>query len=229
MYPPILITGAARSGTSLVAGIVHFCGAWGGHSSNSTKWNKKGFFENLQIRELIIKPYLRTLGVDPLGQYPLPNVDSLAPCPNIAQRVEFIFKTQGYTGQKCFFKGAKLCLVWPVFHADFPDSKWIIVRRDDADIVNSCMQTSFMRKLKTEAEWQEWVDHHKERFREMHDSEMQVKEVWPKKFLEGDFSEIKEVIEWVGLDWNEKRVHEFINPKLYHRGKKSWQESPQQK
>jgi len=209
----------------MTAGIVHFCGAWGGHTCGSTQWNKKGQFENLQIRELIIKPYLRSMGVDPLGQDPLPDVNNLMPCPDLARRIEFILKTQDYHGQRWFFKGAKMCLIWPVFHAAFPDAKWLIVRRDDEDIVNSCLRTRFMHKREGIDGWSAWVDEHKKRFAEMLDSEMQAREVWPKKFLENDFAEMRSAIDWLGLEWNENRVRDFIDPKLFHKGAKSWQES----
>ena len=39
---PILITGAARSGTSMSAGVVSLCGAWGGELSGPNVYNKKG-------------------------------------------------------------------------------------------------------------------------------------------------------------------------------------------
>ena len=77
MNPPILITGCARSGTSLVAGIINMRGAFGGKMSGPNMNNAKGMFENARIRNDIVKPYYRSIGVDPLGQYPLPDIESL--------------------------------------------------------------------------------------------------------------------------------------------------------
>jgi len=63
------------------------------------------------------------------------------------------------------------------------------------------------------------VDYHKERFEEMKaEAGVQVKEVWPTKFVGGDFAEIREVVEWLGLDWNEEAVMDFVSPELW-RGK----------
>ena len=70
---PILITGCARSGTSLVAGIFNICGAFGGEISGPTIYNKKGIFENAFIREMLVKPWLENVGADPMGQSPLPD------------------------------------------------------------------------------------------------------------------------------------------------------------
>lgn len=66
---PILITGCARSGTSMVAGVINMCGAFGGSMSGPNHNNAKGMFENARVRNNIVKPYLRQLHVDPLGQF----------------------------------------------------------------------------------------------------------------------------------------------------------------
>ena len=42
MKNPIIITGCARSGTSLTAGVINICGAGGGEMSGATIYNKKG-------------------------------------------------------------------------------------------------------------------------------------------------------------------------------------------
>lgn len=74
---PILITGCARSGTSMTAGIFHTCGVWGGVMGGANRYNKKGTFENSAIRQSIVKLFLKEIGVDPLGQNPLPDINSL--------------------------------------------------------------------------------------------------------------------------------------------------------
>ena len=68
---PIIITGCARSGTSLIAGTMHLCGAWVGNVTGPTSWNRKGQFENEFIRDRLVKPYLKSINMDPMGQDPL--------------------------------------------------------------------------------------------------------------------------------------------------------------
>lgn len=218
--PPILLTGAARSGTSMTAGILYLCGAFGGAMSGPTQYNKRGMFENANIRNKIVKPYLRRLGVDPLGQRPLPDVSSLTPYRSLRSSVCAIMQKEGYKKGPWFYKGAKLCLIWPIWHKAFPKAKWIIVRRSDEDIINSCLHTGFMRGYSTSEGWQYWVDEHKKRISEMKHSGMDVCEVWPSKFVAGDTSEIRGIVEDCGLLWNEDAVTDFITPALWSQRRK---------
>ncbi len=213
---PILITGCARSGTSMTAGIIDICGAFGGRTSGPTKYNKKGMFENGMIRNNIVKPYLRHIGADPLGQDPLPKLSQLVSLRNLREQVVMhVCAVHGYKGGHWYYKGAKMCLMWPIWHDAFQDAKWIIVRRSDEGIINSCMKTGFMSRRTTPESWQEWIDTHKARFQEMKEKGLQIREVWPTKFIEGDFSEIQSVIEWLDLEWKDSEVREFIDPTLW--------------
>jgi len=226
MNEPILITGCARSGTSLIAGIINQSGAFGGNMSGPNSNNPKGMFENARIRNSIVKPYFRSIDVDPLGQYPLPDVTDL-PIPTAwRSRVEEIIQHEGYKDGPWMYKGAKMCLHWPVWHYAFPKAKWIIVRRKDEDIVNSCMRTGFMRAFhnpnnlkavgaRNEKEgWQWWVDQHKARFREMMDEGLNLAVIWPQHMIDGDYSQVKNRLEWLRLEWS-LDVPEFIEPKLW--------------
>lgn len=225
-FQPILITGCARSGTSMTAGVVNLCGAFGGKMAGSTIYNRKGMFENTEIRERITKPYLNNIGADPLCQDILPDIETAWKTAyewkeknNLLQRQMLrIMEKQGYVEGKWFYKGAKMCLLWPMWAYAFPLAKWIVVRRKSEDIVNSCLRTGFMRKRETVKEWSEWVNIHEKRFREMENFRLQVKEIWPQKMINGDFSEIREVIEWVGLEWKDEEVKRFISPELWNLG-----------
>lgn len=222
---PILITGAARSGTSLCAGVVHICGAWGGKLAGATKYNRKGMFENSTIRNEVVKPYLREIGCDPLGQDPLPNIDLIKDaCVLLTakwrNKVIDIMKGQGYPGGPWFYKGAKMCLMWPLWHTAFPQAQWIIVRRDSEDIVTSCLKTSFMRAFRTRSGWLQWVAEHEKRFEEMYDAKLKIQEVWPQRAINGDLTQMQMVINNLGLDWKFDKVKEFVEPSLWHKAKK---------
>lgn len=226
MKEPILITGCARSGTSLVAGAINICGAFGGDMSGPNRNNRKGMFENASIRNNMVKPYLRELGVDPMGQYPLPDVKTL-PIPNSWRiRVIDTMTVEGHTGGPWFYKGAKMCLMWPVWHYAFPMAKWVIVRRRTGDIINSCLRTGFMRAFSkpwvqravgvdNEADgWKWWVHQHEKRFVEMITKGLNVKVVWPERMVHGDYQQMMELIEWLGLSWSTE-VMSFVDPKLW--------------
>jgi len=223
---PILITGAARSGTSMVAGAINLCGAFGGNMAGPTGYNRKGMFENTRIRNQIVKPYLRRLGLDPLGQYPLPNVNNLVIPTDWRDRVERVMLQEGYKGGPWMYKGAKMCLMWPVWNYAFPSAKWIIVRRRTGDIVNSCVKTKFMRAFSNEQfrkavgasdekeGWIWWVRQHEKRFVEMIQVGLNCKVVWPERMVCGDYRQMMETIDWLGLEWNSE-VLSFIDPKLW--------------
>ena len=224
---PILITGCARSGTSMVAGCIHLCGAFGGNMSGPNSNNKKGMFENARIRNTICKPYLTTHGVDKLGQFPLPTTSKLTIPVDFRSKVERVFLEEGYTSGPYFYKGAKSCLFWPVWHFAFPNAKWVIVRRKSADIANSCVRTGFMKAFANtrncrvvgaadEREgWLWWVNQHLDRFREMMDAGLQIKIVWPERMVDGDYTQLRETIEWLGLEWRPQEVMNFIEPQLW--------------
>lgn len=220
-HEPILVTGAARSATSMIAGVLDRCGAWGGRMSGANQYNKKGMFENSDIRNGVTKPFLASIGACRMGQDPLPDIDL---CTKVAtergvelrDRVLSIIRGQGYLGTvKWFYKGAKMCLFWPVWNEAFPDATWIIVRRPDEDIISSCLTTAFMRKREGRSGWQAWLDVHKKRFREMADAGMNVTEVWSNEVVSGDFSALRTTVEGCGLSWDDDAVKEFVDPALY--------------
>lgn len=227
MKDPILITGAARSGTSMVAGIINICGAYGGNMSGANRNNAKGMFENARIRNTIVKPYYAKLGVDKLGQYPLPDVNNLPIPNNWRALVEQVMVDEGYTDGPWMYKGAKMCQHWPVWNYAFPNAKWIVVRRKTSDIVKSCSRTGFMRAFLNHAHqksvgvttetdgWIWWVREHEKRFVEMIQEGINVKVVWPERMVDGDYQQMKQAVEWLGLEWKEQEVVDFISPKLW--------------
>ena len=220
----ILVTGCARSGTSLVAGSLTLCGASGGKMAGATKHNRKGMFENLDIRNNIVKPILRQMGYDPMGQNPLPDPEQFKSLQDhvyadFAGRVVQTLKKQG-CGPNPMYKGAKMCLMWPLWHRAFPGARWVIVRRNPDDIVNSCLRTSFMRGHRTRAGWLGWVADHEKRFEEMFDAKLDVLEVWPQRAINGDLTELQMVANSLELVWDFNKVREFVTPSLWHRAKK---------
>ena len=223
---PIFITGCARSGTSLTAGIIDKSGIWGGNTCGPTPHNQKGQFENTEIRNRVIKGYLRFLNVDPMGQNPLPNIDIVkkdAVIEGDATREEVlsILITQGYKNNnvRWYLKGAKLCLIWPLWNAAFPTAKWVVVRRDDYDICSSCLKTSFMRAFNRRNGWLYWVGEHKKRFEEMHKAGLDIFEFWPFRVINGNEKHLEELLNYLDVEYTQKLkrdIQDFISPNLWH-------------
>lgn len=225
---PILITGAARSGTSMVGACVHLCGAFKGDTVGPGKYNRKGMYENHALREKVVKPILMKMGVDRRGQYPLPNTDDVIIPQKFKENVLSILKQQGWTpDQPWMYKCAKMSLIWPVWQYAFPNSKWVIVRRKTSDIVNSCMRTGFMTAFGNQKVqeyvgvdnerdgWIWWVRKHEDKFVEIINAGLNVQMVWPERMVNADYEQMMHTMEWLGLTWNGSAVSEFIEPKLW--------------
>jgi len=205
--PPVLVTGCARSGSSMTAGIIHRCGSFGGRVDNT--------FENIEGKKSVLKPYAHLIGCDYRWQKPLPDIKDLAPLAGLVRRMETTMKYEGFRYGSWFYKSAGLALTWPVWVQAFPKAKWVVVRRMDKDVVNSCMKTGYMNSYNSEDGWHSWLETYKRRFYELHAHVYNVREVWPSRFVVGDFSEIRDVIEWLGLQWKEDKVKAFIKPQLW--------------
>lgn len=208
--PPILITGAARSGAGMIAGVINLCGAFGGVMPN-----KKGLYENEGIRDTVVKPYLRKCGADPEGQNPLLDLSKEVRMPmNFRTDVEGIIKQHGYEMGPWMYKDARIALMWPVWHYAFPDAKWIIVRRRTGDIIDSCLKTGYMTAYDTSLGWLGWVHEYEKRFVSMITEGVNCKIIWPERMVHGDFQQLYETLEWVGLPWKTE-VLTFIDPLLW--------------
>lgn len=212
---PIIITGCARSGTSMVAGAIDICGAYGGILTGPSKYNQKGQFENTYIRDQVEKPYLRLQNLDPLGQFPIADTKNLSIPTTWRNQIENVLIREGYKEGSWYYKGAKACQIWPVWNYAFPDAKWVIVRRRSSDIADSCLNTAFMRYYKTHEGWITWVNAHEEKFVEMVQAGLNVKIIWPERGIKGNYEQLYEVIEWLGLTWRAEKVMDFIEPKLW--------------
>jgi len=203
--PPILITGAARSGTSLVAATIAACGAWSGKMPEPTATNPgEGMFELRAITNRVVKPYLSDAGFDPMCQDPLPDPKHLPPLPGLRDRVDAILHAEGYreeSGKPWLLKDPKACLMWPAWRTAYPSARWVIVRRRKEDIVASCLRTRFMRRRTTAAEWLDWAEHHERCLAEIMDSGAQAREIWPSELVHGNFGPARKVISWLGLQW----------------------------
>lgn len=212
--PPILVTGVARSGSGMIAGVLNKCGAFGGMMTN-----KKGLYENDCIREAIVKPYLEQVGVDPMGQRTLLDTSSVLIPRYWKREVEEVMIAEGYKEGAWMYKDARIALMWPIWNYAFPNAKWLIVRRRTGDIIQSCMKTAYMNAYETEEGWKSWVHENEKRFIEMITEGINCKQIWPERMVYGDYKQLYETLDWLGLQWSSDIV-DFINPLLWSSRKK---------
>ncbi len=218
---PILIVGCPRSGTSMIGGALNLCGVFRGELVG------RGMFENNKILEEIVEPYFLSMGADRNGQYPLPVINDISIPVHWKSTVEQIMTDEGYQRGPWMYKDSRSSLIWPVWNHAFPNAKWIIVRRRTGDIVQSCLKTGYMdayaletvRKeigVDTERDgWLWWVHQYEKRFVEMIQAGLNCKVVWPERMVNGDYQQMHETLEWIGLTWN-KKVINWIDPLLWN-------------
>lgn len=213
---PVFITGAPRSGTSIVAGILSSHNIWSGNTQQADKNNKKGYFENLQLRNNIIKPILHQMGGDMLGVSNLPPIERAQPIPNLKSITLDIISSQGYLMNSLWLlKEPKLTLVWPTFHAAFPDATWVIVKRNKEDIVRSCLKTDFMSQHSQDHEyWINFVNEYEDRLQQLSETAHSV-EIWPSRLINNNLSELELIAEKLGFEVNHDLVSEFIQQEYW--------------
>jgi hypothetical protein len=225
---PLLITCVPRSGSSLVTGCLQLCGAWLGETIPGNRNNQKGFFENRCIQKGIVKKYLRECTQADLKlQYPLPNISELQIPINWKDKVIQILKRERYPENSVWvYKDTKICFMWPIWAYAFPNAKWLFIRRNTDDIIQSCLKTGFMTRFrnsnnqkavgaKNEKEgWQWFVKQHLDQMQEIINQGFNCQTIWPEKMIHGDFTALQNVVEWAGLKWNSD-VLSFIDKKLW--------------
>lgn len=216
---PILITGAPRSGASMIAGIFKLCGAFGGDMTYH-----KGSYENGAIRRFIEDQYIESIGADSAGQYPLPKVESIPV--NWRKLVETQMVAEGYKSGAWMYKSARASLIWQVWDNAFPNAKWVIVRRKTGDIIQSCTKTAYMKAFKdeknrnfvqavTEIDGWKWLVHqYEKKFIEMIQAGVNCKVIWPERMVTGDYQQLYETLDWLNLPWSSE-VFSYVDPLLY--------------
>jgi hypothetical protein len=217
MIDPVLITGIPRGGTNIIAAAINACGAFGGDMTKQNKDYEEGEYSNNRIRDKIVKQYFDRNGWDSKGQFPIPDTKKVNLQIGWRKRIEEIMLQEGYSSGQWMYKDAKLSLIWPVWNDAFPDAKWIIVRRRTADIVQSCLKTGYMTAYDSMEDWIEWVHQYENKYVEMIESGLNCKIIWPERMINKDFKQMEEVIQWLGLEWNDEVIN-IIKPLLW--GKK---------
>jgi len=217
---PILVVGAARSGTSMAAMLLNKCGAWVGTTEQGRKENPLGFYENNWIRDGFTKPVLCSFGFDPLGIEPLPEVrfDAQGLAVNMREHlVPRLLSNDNYVGgSPWLYKDAKLALMWRLWHGAFPRARWVIVKRDREEIIESCMRTGFMNEvaIRDKQFWTQWVDEYLDRIEDLK-CEVDYVEVNSGELVQGNLTTLEEAVKFCGLAWNPTNIQGVIHPEYW--------------
>ena len=200
----ILITGVERSGSTLISRVLQLCEA------NTGQTNKMR--ENITLRALsdFVINDLRE------GCF-MPTYQSMETVLSWEKSVIECLKNQNIPESMPFlYKDSQITQLWKLWHNAYPTAKWIIVRRRTGDILNSLHETAYMVKFKNKKNiervgatneqeaWLWWVHEYENRFRDIIASGVDHRIVWPERMRDGDFEQMKEVVSWCGLKWNDE-------------------------
>jgi hypothetical protein len=209
---PIIITGVPRSGASLIAGIIDAHGVFGGNTIQGDKHNPLGYFENREIKDNVIKPFLIDKGFDPLGQFPLPSNITCSDN-DIQHRKESVLEIMQEQGlryhQQWYIKDAKCCLDWIVWHKAFPKALWIIVKRNANSTADSLMKTPYMTAYNSKEEWLDWIADYQTRL-EYLKIECETIEIVIEDIIKGDLSQLMSLFSRIGIELNPDIVQDYI-------------------
>ena len=61
-------------------------------------------------------------------------------------------------GKPWLFKDPKIALCWNIFNEYYPNAKWILLYRNENDILNSFNRTNFMNAYNTKKEWLNYLN-----------------------------------------------------------------------
>lgn len=209
---PILITGIERSGSTIIAKIIASCKVMTGATTE--------MMENTAIKKAVDNYYIEDLFMPVNGQKPLPNLADLHIPFGWGGMIENILIDQGYKGENPWmYKSHRIAQIFPVWQYAFPNAKYIIVRRKTSDIIQSCLKTGFMTAYQDKEGWLEWVHQHEKLFVGMIEAGLNCKQIWPERMVYGDYSQVYEMIEWLGLEWNDNIVS-LVTPLLKNSSQK---------
>lgn len=215
-YNPIFITGIERSGSSIIAKIIQESGVFFG--------DVNPMYENKVIKQEVSLYYAKN-GWDITGQYPLPDLTNIKAIPDWKESIYDALLFDGYADGLWGYKSGRIGQIWPIWNAAFPDAKWIIVRRRSADVINSCQKTAYMTAFESPSireavnantdrdGWLWWIHQHEQNFRDMVEAGVNCRVIWPERILDGDYSQIYDMLDWLGIPCN-KEILKTLNSAL---------------
>lgn len=210
-HNPVFVTGVQRSGSTIIAKLLNSTGAF--FTGEVTKT-----MENIKLNAMLYLFYVN-LQADPFGQYPLPVFEDI----EVDTWDKMIINTlqyEGYDGKKLWLcKSSKIMQTLPLWYVNFPNAKYIIVRRRPSDIADSCMKTGYMTAFKNEKIrksigiaderecWIWWVNQQESALKEfLKNFKIDYRVIWPERMVDGNYDQFNEILKWLGLDWNNEIV-----------------------
>jgi hypothetical protein len=182
---PIVLLGAPRSGTSLIAMCLASCGAWAGVCRPADRRNPRGYFENMALSEMLKRQ-----------------------APMDRSEVEQVLADEGYAGGPWFVKHAPQ--PWRHWLRDFKP-RWVAIHRPRNEIVRSMMAADGLDEVQAT----KLASVHIEHIREFANETRGVATIEARPIIRGDFSALECLCDRLGLSFDRDRVVGLVDPSLW--------------
>jgi len=186
---PVIIIGAPRSRTSMVAGLFHKHGCWAGTCKNGDKHNPYGYFENLNFKQEIIADVGKIVHRGVLA----PKLE------NWHRKALKIRDNDGYKDGPWMVKHS--AMYYPIWH-EF-DPIYVNVRRNCKSIALSGQNSGMLRNPNAIAPHIEAMDTVSEEFGGV--------DIYSGDLIEGKYDALERAIEQAGMKFSAEICDNFIN------------------
>lgn len=196
---PILITGAYRTGKTLIAEVIRDCGVFAGDFTAGLMDGKNGH----EVLISHLKDAQSRLLAQDGGGYP-------SPLPSIQMFWNQIITERlhqwGYNPtNKWMLKSPSILPQWELWAQSFPEAKVVVVARSREDILRSLAHT-YPYSQNSQEEWERVLDTCEDYQVKMIKSGMNVKVIWPERCVGGDYRAIHDMLNWLGLEWHSESL-----------------------
>ena len=204
---PILIAGSPRSGTTMLAGLIHFHDVWTGRTRTSrypkTNPGRLGT-ENQDIKALI-KQFAW------LGRYRNWNV----PLPEQPKNFDGFFKAKVELfvpeNTRWLVKTSWVLIYYVLWMQSYPEARWVLPYRDIDSIIDSMNRHPAMRKHPHE-EKVNYVTALQERQNEIRPMLKYQHTVDAKKISQKDEDEIAKLFRFLEIPMQQEIIDKWLNP-----------------
>lgn len=210
---PILIVSMPRSGSSLLSHILFNEGVQVGDCKKGDEYNKYGYYENIIIRNILIK-YLNKHDVNNLKKKFQP-INLLEDYKDFNRKVYRAIKKNGIVKNKPWlFKEPKIALCWNLFKKYYPDAKWILLYRNKEQVLSSYNNAKFMDAYNTKEDWYNYMNVWDENMKLIKDECKNVYEFNIESIFENKIDDINKLFDFIGIT-NTNKYIECVDKKIF--------------
>lgn len=185
----ILTLTTGRAGSSMVSGVFEKHGVWVGNVRKADPYNKKGYFENRDIKRLQYQLFGRNL----LGDFPEPTDQWITELQKIIMPEPCLFKT-----------GAFFHKLWEPFNP-----KIVKIFRPIEDVLDSYKRCEYLKEYSEEE--REFI------VRRQYEAMKTLDGVWvyTQELIDGNYSTLKDAFAYCDIEFDQAITQGFIDEELW--------------